>query len=566
MQIFRNSILQGAAVLAAVSLLAGCVDKNYDLTDIDATTRIPVSDLTVPLELKAFEIKEVIKLDDNENISIIDVNGKEAYAIVKGGDINTSDFHISPIHVGAPSIGTARNSIIIPSQGGAHTNLEVELPQMEMKPYDFNMHAIDPALLSLESIKTASPIEVKMTLRIPSGVVDANNTVAFTDLRVQLPWGLTVTSGDYDPTTGLLIIGRLPVASDGTATYSFNATGLQLGEKGMIADHSLTIAGNVGVKSGRLALNVDTSRLPADFTFSTDFQVSAFDVASISGSVDYHMDQIDIAPIALSGLPDFLDSPDTEIRIADPTISVGINNPVGQYGLVGSGKIQLTSEFNGGYTTVAASDEFSIPREGANLSFGNGSGRIPFHGLGDILANSNAGGLPNCIKVNLLGIQFRGHAVDFPIATINKAEGHYSFSAPLGFADGSMVVYDTDVSDFGQDVIDRVYVNHLKLNALCSTDLPVGIKLSVVPVDKNGNEIAVKENSAQFNVRPNSNREPVALSIEGANGPIHEIDGIKFRATVYQNEGNTQPLGPTLNIELDELRICVDGYYETNFK
>lgn len=566
MQIFRHSLPFGVIALSAAALLSGCVDDNYDLTDVDTTTRVTVNDLTIPIELKEINLKDVIKLDDNENISIINVNGKEAYAIQKGGSINTSDFKINPIHVAAPTIGSSQTSINVPSVPGININTQVAIPSMDMKPYDFRMNNIDASLLSLEMVKTVSPIKVDMTLRIPYGIVDANNSVAFSNISVQLPWGLMANSSDYDSTSGILNIAYLPVGNNGIATYSFYAYGLDLGSKGTIANHSLSISGEVGLKGGLIDLNINSSRLPSDFTLSTEFQVSAFDIASFTGNIDYHMDQIDIAPIALNDLPEFLDSPDTEIRIADPSIEININNPVGQYGLVGSGKIELTSVFNAGYTTTATSDQFTIPQSGANLNFGTNSGQIPFNGLGDILANSNAGGLPVSIKVNLLDIQFKGHAVDFPIGTIENAVGDYSFSAPLGFADGSKVIYDTEVNDFGEDVIDRVFVNHLKLNALCTTDLPVGVQLSVIPIDKNGNPIAVKENSADFNVVPNSQRQPVSLVIEGANGPIRNLDGIKFRATVYQNNNSTQPLGPELNIKLDDIRISVDGYYETDFE
>ena len=86
-------------------------------------------------------------------------------------------------------------------------------------------------------------------------------------------------------------------------------------------------------------------------------------------------------------------------------------------------------------------------------------------------------------------------------------------------------------------------------------------------IEKKGNEIPVKENSSRFSVDPKCTNSPVELFIEGANGPIHNFDGVKFRDFVSQdNENNTEALGPDLFIKLDNIRVTVDGYYETDFE
>ncbi len=573
MQINRNSLFYGVLSLTACSLLAACVDDKYDLTDIDTTSRVTVKDLTIPIKLKEMKLDKVIKLDDNENISIIPVNGKDAYAISKSGDISTSNFDVAGIHVAETDIDEMTVPVQVPgSLPGVHLNLDVPVPEIKKKNYNFTMSNVDDNLLSLESVETVNPIKIDMVLSINSGIVDANNKVTFEGMEIKIPWGLMTKSTQYDPTTGVLKIDPLTVGTDGKATYSFYAYGLDLGDAGKInqINHSLSIAGEVGVVGGNIHLDLDSSRIPSDFFFSTKINVSSFDLASFCGDIDYKMNEISIDPISLNDLPEFLDSPDTKIRIADPSIVVNINNPVGAYNLTGSGNIVLTSEFEGGNTTEITSGTFNILKSGANLSFGSDGDvnytYVPFAGLGDILTNDNVGGLPKSISVKLQNIRFAGKAINFPIGkAIEKAQGDYRFSAPLGFADGSQVIYETEVNDFGDDVMNDVNVKYLKVSAKCSTDLPVGVKLSVIPIDKQGNPIAVKENSDDFNVLPNSQGTPVALSIEAPNGYLKDIDGIKFRATVYQDGGSTQPLGPELTIHLEDIQITVDGYYETDF-
>ncbi|MDE6291844.1 MAG: hypothetical protein K2M16_09950, partial [Muribaculaceae bacterium] len=294
--------------------------------------------------------------------------------------------------------------------------------------------------------------------------------------------------------------------------------------------------------------------------------ISAFDVASFSGLVEYRMNDVDVAPVSLSGLPDFLNSPETEIRIADPVILVDIdNNPVGRYGLEGSGKMTLTSHFSGNESTEAVSDVFSITREGAKISFGAPSAGyeyVAMNNLGNILTNSQVGGLPKSISVNIGDLVFYGQAVDFPVGSFGSAKGSYDLIAPLGFVSPSKIVYETTERDWSNDDLENLHITTLNLTAKCTTDLPVSVHLSVVPVDKDGNEIGVTEDSSRFEVPAMSQNQPVTLSIKGINGPIQGIDGVRFRAVISQDSDNPLPIGPDQYINLSDLRVTVNGYFE----
>ncbi|MBO5445575.1 MAG: hypothetical protein J5995_09600 [Muribaculaceae bacterium] len=573
MQIDRFSFIKGCLSIAACCTLAGCVDDKYDLTDIDTTTRVTVNNLTVPVNLNTIKLDDVVELDDNENISKIMIDGKECYALLKDGDINTSNFNIGGIHVASIPINSLQYSIVPPYNNASARKaaaFDVNLPDnLPMSSYHFNMDNIDPALLQLKDVKTSSDILLNVMLSVNPEFIGDENKIVFKNVAIKLPWGLISDDTRYDMSTGIIVIPEIPVGSDGYARFSFKASGLELGERGVVNNHSIDISDEIGIISAAISFDINSFNLPQGMIeVKADFDISAFDIASFSGKIDYHMDNIDIAPISLSDLPDFLDSPETEIRIANPTILVNINNPVGRYGVAGYGKIRLTSNFDGGASTVAESDLFSISESGASLTFGKDASSdnyIHFNGLTDILVNPNAGGLPQTITVNLENIRFAGDAVDFPLGTIESAHGDYTFTAPLGFESPSKVVYETTEDGWNSEDLDKLFINHIKLKAVCSTNLPVGLTLKVNPVDKNGNLIPVKEDSSNFEVEPMSQGKEVSLSIEGANGPIHSFDGIRFRAVISQDGDNTSAIGPDLDIKLSDLRICVDGYYETDF-
>ncbi len=577
----RQTLVKGLLSLSAISLMTGCVDDNYDLTDIDTTSRFTVDDLTVPIKLSKVKLENVIDLDDNENIEKVSDGKSEYYAIIKDGKINTSEFSLGGIHVDQPTFQPSIFSVQLPGAGnvpGVQIDLPaIDLPSIPLQDYEFSMQNVDKALKVLRNIKTAQPIKIQVELSVPQELVGVNNSISFQNLEIQLPWGLMTDMTGYEKETGLLKIAELAVDAQGKAILTIEANGLDLEDKGTVENGNLGIEGKVGILAAQIKISVKDVTLPSSIDIRADYSVSSFDLASFSGKIDYNMDDISIDPISLSGLPDFLDSPETNLVIAAPQILVSLNNPVGKYGLKGSGVIRLVSLFNNGKAIERYSDPFTLEGNQTNLAFCTPEGGdytdVPFEGLHYVLSSvdgnsgsENVDGLPKSIQVNIQDINFAGEVVDFPLGNIGTANGDYAFKAPLGFGPGSIVIYETTVDGWSSDTLDDVNINKVKVNAKCTTNLPVSVQLSVTPIDKYGKEIAVSEESGMFEVSAKANGQPVFLEIESKGTPITNLDGVKLRAVVTQySEDNQNPLGPDLEIFLDDIRVTVDGYYETDF-
>ncbi|MDE6836643.1 MAG: hypothetical protein K2J03_06775 [Muribaculaceae bacterium] len=71
----KPNLLKTCVPISALLLLPGCIDKNYDLSDIDKTTQINVKDLVVPVNVEAIELSNIIKLDDDSQIKITAIDG-----------------------------------------------------------------------------------------------------------------------------------------------------------------------------------------------------------------------------------------------------------------------------------------------------------------------------------------------------------------------------------------------------------------------------------------------------------------------------------------------------------
>lgn len=568
----KTYLIKSAAPLAVALMLTGCVDDNYDLTDIDTTSQIKVKDLTVPINLGEIKLENVLKLEDNENISV--ENGR--YTIKKEGNISTDNFKISPINVSPAAIEPSE--IKVATMGVTVTGQQtLTVPASAKSNYDISLNNVDPTLLSVTNVKSANPIEMKITLEVPSALTSGSNSVTFENFDIQLPWGLmnATASGanaSYDSASGNLHVGSLSVGNDGKASITLKADGVELGAKGAVVNKTIAINGQVGLDGGQLNLNLSGVKLPDPLTIKASYSISSFSLASFSGEIDYRMDGIDIAPISLSDLPDFLDNPETKIYLANPGLTINITNPVGQYGVSGSGNLKLTSYFDGGNTTTAISDKFHIDTTGGIICFGtadwDGITPTPFPGFSDILANDNQGGLPGSVKVSVENLSFAGNVIDFPIqhgnqGVINGAKGDYTFTAPLGFKDGTYIVYEDTEGDWGGDDLDDINITFINLTANCHTNVPVSLELQVLPIDRDGNLIPVDEDSSKFKVPAMCQGQPVQLTVKARNGGvINHFDGIKFRAVITQESGNGEALSPDLYISLSDLRITVDGYFE----
>ena len=577
----RQTLVNGLIAITAVSVATGCVDDKYDLSDIDTTSRFTVNDLTVPVNLSEIRLENVVDLDDNDLIEKVIIDGKECYAIKQSGEIAPTEFKIDKVNVSVPTINPTDFTINLPTlpvvpgiyiQDLKLGTFDIDTSKLNLVDYSFDMKNIHEALLALKDV-TTTPIQVTVELTVPDVLVGGDNEISFKNLKLQLPWGLrNVTGAQYNDKNGeATFLEDITVDRNGKAVLQISAEGLVLGDKGNITNHELNINGQVGVLDGALDITVKNftfQSVPTALKIGVNYNVSSFTVEKFSGSVDYNMDAIHIDPISLNDLPDFLNNPQTNIVIANPQILVSIKNPVSDW-LAGKGKITLKSNFRNGEKSYP-SGEFTLSQYNTISNFAfctpkDGYTTVPFDGLRDVLSNGDSG-LPTSIEVNIEDINFKNTEVeDFPLGDLGTAEGSYEFNAPLGFGNGSVVVYETTEDGWGSDDLDDVNINKIHLKANCTTNLPVSIHLTIIPVDKNGKEIAIKEDNRYFDVPAMAQNEPIILNIESVNGPIKNFDGVKFIATVRQDGDNTEAIGPDLNIVLKDLRVTVDGYYETDF-
>ena len=601
---------QMGCLAAAPLLLAGCVDDNYDFDDIDTTTRITVNDLTVPLNLKPIVLENIIDLEGNENISVVEVGGTKVYAIEKSGEISTDVVSVNPIQIVSPAIAPTSISLSAVS-GRSQTSarrvvvedfaVEYPITSSLASRFDFKAEGIDEAVRSLTEVTTVSPASITIRLVFPSSLASMIGRVEFRGAQVDLPKGLyygdnqgaRCNHGTYNPETGLLTLDESIdfSSSQNAIEISLEFTRLDTSVAGIdIANQELEYSGSLGLRAqGSILLTPRLSQtLPSDFNLESQYDVASFYVATFSGQLDYPLEGIVIDPIDLSGLPEFLDDPETQLILGNPQIYVGALNTTADYqtGLRGQlalnslwaqdGEQHLSPMFNVGWDRGPVVYNIAMAPDTQDLAMLDkypNPARYTFIELSNILTSFNINhslGLPDKIGVELLDLHFYGNAKRFPVkngpdtnaGTIAPLKGSYTFYTPFSFRDGSRIVYSKTETGLASEDFDKLYVSRLHLTAQATNTLPVTVTLSAYPVDEAG--IRIGECIQGIELLPGAS-QTVALEIVGIdNRPFNRIDGINYRAIVAADT-DEKALSPDQTITLSDLRITVDGYYETDF-
>ena len=96
-----------ASALILLSPLTGCIDNNYDLSDIDTTVKVSVNSLTLPVNIDEIFLSSIIDTEEGDKIQIID----NQYAILEDGTFGSDPINIEQFSIAAPEINPSITEI-----------------------------------------------------------------------------------------------------------------------------------------------------------------------------------------------------------------------------------------------------------------------------------------------------------------------------------------------------------------------------------------------------------------------------------------------------------------------
>lgn len=551
--------------LLALTLLTGCFDNKYDLSDIDDTIGIEVKDLVVPVNLDPVEFSAVIDLDDQDGL---EVNELGQYAISKSGSFSEV-VHINTI-LATPYIEVSSQSITIPTTPGT----AISIPTTA---FDFTYEGDgSDYIVALESGRTDVNLEITISTSAQATISDA---------VFQLPKGLY---GYYDANGNRVYV--TPESADATMTFpgetkavnskftfvyhitSFDAAKAHI----EYSTERFAYNGNIALISGKL-----TTQSAASTSLQFGLRLDNLEVTAVTGDIVYNYTEFDHQIVNLSNLPEVLKDPNTNVALVNPQVYVKINNPIYEYGLRGTTGLRVSQQ--------RPADEYSLSAVMTNrLTIGPDAGMqyymicpqpnvvTPIHefdvdhleryaipGLGQILSGR---GLPPSIDIEFVNPRVeRGHVSDFQLGVdVGTLVGYYTFYAPLTFANGSQVIYTGESNDWGFGDDEDFEITTLNIKAHLRSDLPVSFELTASPIDEDGNVITHNGKDVTVTVAPavipaNADCD-IVITMSGS---ISHLDGIRYTAKVAA-DADAATLRPDMGLSLTDIRAKVSGRYTNN--
>lgn len=140
--------LSAAAGLMAVSM-ASCIDDKYDLDNLDKTSEFRLVDLTLPVNVSEVKLDQIIKLEENSSLKVVEMNGKEVYAVVQSGDFESQSLKIQDIDADIPAISPAYVDFKLISVAGTHN---FELNDVAPQALSFTADNVDDYITGLDAI------------------------------------------------------------------------------------------------------------------------------------------------------------------------------------------------------------------------------------------------------------------------------------------------------------------------------------------------------------------------------------------------------------------------------
>lgn len=572
-----------ATPLAAMLLLTGCMDDNYDLSNIDTTTEVKVNGLTIPVNLKEVELDALIDIKEGDDIQVED--GIYVYSTKSDKPFGSDAITINPFNVETSAINPTfvtvklSSSAAAPARRAAANALAYNVERMET-PFDFEVKDIDEAVKKITKLGTPANKKLTFKLRLifPAAITSNCSSIHIDELNIRFPEGLNgqstlgtfandvVTIRDYEVTGGVL---------------AFDVTSDQLAMDETINGGQFKYSENITVESGRLSLTPNGASLDNEFTLETDYVLAPFEVTKFSGAIDKPIENLAIDPISLENLPDFLTQAGTNLILSNPQLYLELTNPVSEYSMKAHTGMAFTQVRNGrpsnenivlpGGLTISdnlpagAVYKFALSPEGTSLTpiagYENAE-KLPYPGLRDVLSGN---GLPQSLNVTFDAPHVYGDNVaDFPLdGNIDGISGNYIFRAPLALEPGTEIYKSGTEDDWSSEDLDRLYVTEVVLNASVTSEVPLGVKLGAQIINTAGQKVGKVVEEAY--VPASCTDEQIEIKIVAESGDeINNIDGISYNAICIVTNDDKEAgkaLAPNQSITLKNVRATVTGRY-----
>ena len=599
------------AAFALVLLVGSCVDDDYDLSDIDSTVELNVTDLVLPVNIDSITLATIFDLSDDSRVK--NVGG--VYALVEDGTFSSSPINvpsytatlgeIAPIvadmTVNISSVYNAGSRAAARSASGGTLVFSCDIPgdstYVDAVAYDLDESIVEITRIGVEETG------MRLTVSI-AGLENVVDEVAVEDMAIQFIPGLeaTISAGSYDMSTGIITIDDVTTTGNKidieiAATGLTEASGMTLDEdrtfsvhqccyvaSGCIAAYSSNLLSGFFNTDGSINAEYLLNNVPQSATFTCAIDIDDIVASEFSGKVKYDIDGIDIDPVEMNDIPSVLNQLGTDIKLGNPQIYLQLNNPVYSYGIYATAGLDLASSTSGVVADHTLDSDIiideadnkyclsptdpgtyysgTVEKDGEDVAVDfSGSEHCTFSTLGSVLSGEK---MPDYVSIYVTDPNIPEQTVEkFKLGTdIDAVEGVYVFYAPLQLTSDSKIVYTDTVDGWNDEDVDAITVTKLVVDADLTTDIPIELDIKAYPISVGGGKIYDSSGNAVVGTVNTTVTYGIDEAIEiTISGTVTHLDGIIVEAEASGTDETDDPLSPTETITLKNVKATVSGSY-----
>lgn len=562
---FMNFAAVGIGILGLAGLNSCLkVDDTYDLEkDFDMTITVG-GDLSVPgSSTEKILLGDLLDLEEDGIIKVNESTGE--YHLVQDGEKTSTTVNVPGVDIAMTDGFTGKTINQTIPTGNAGTTVGIQFNQkIDVK---IEEDSITSDIKSLSAAETSCN-ETYIVFSATSTVAKAKLPKGY---EIIFPEYVTVKSEDsnWKESNNKLILQNINGLEIKTNTkvkfqiikIDFTKNGASFVENDNEKDNNaIKMTGNISLNGNIQAIK--TSNQSGNITMTVDVESNNMSIVSVTGKVDPAVD-INVDPITLEDIPEFLSDNNVILDLTDPQIFVTLTNP-SPVAVEINGK--LTSKKEGQNDKSVEIPKFEVPGNVENYvvcinqikdGTEEGINYVKVDELSSIIEN-----IPEKIEMDV-----DANAVQKDI-TINLAEDYtietdYKIDTPLSFGPKTNITYTENIDGWDADLEDAEF-KEVEVSMTVINEIPLGIRLNAEAIDVNGNTLDnVKLIMDETTVTPgnigNPSNKELSFSIV-SNGSIKGLDGIKISIVgfVDENAGNAL-LKENQTMQFTNIKLTLKG-------
>ncbi len=655
----RKNVLYLLGLIAASAILQSCIDKEYDLGDIDMTISTG-ADITLPTSSTGdIVLKNIMDLKEDGIVQFVSGgDGNSYFTVIQDGVANIDPVSIDPVSFTPELSPIDPITVNLRELAGANParkkiKLSLNLPvvgeqQVEIPDDKINFHYdlySDKAQYIIDANNEGSTTKISEDIIKIDRVFFKDNTKIILNMTVNgfFNWipnatlsNLALTLPQDLSIAGCSIMGQEAISIEpGKITLTDN-NGIQIPTNGSNITLELTLAGakegnnfifnanehkvsvncvfgisgtfqitadninetalnnylnnNVSVEDLQTIYNDKSLKciMPESVTFqgNAHFTAQGIVLQKFQGQLQHEVGSIE--PIKLDNLPDFLNDDDVVLDLYNPILLFKVRQEIPAPVTT---DLTLKSVTDAGNKTVIinnivvpsneyayyyAADNAISDKEKAMLpaEFKNAT-RLPIASgkVADLIKT-----IPDHIDVEVAPARVDASQAPIDITAAYDIDVEYKMFAPLTMGSDFQLVYRDTERDWAEDIEDfeDINVGALELKAQAISNLPTDLTLTLIPIDRQGNEIKQLEvNKINVKASPDGKDKAtdVTFIIKGAtiNGhtytindafagknDVKRLDGITYEARLdHAISGST--MNEKAKIVLKNIQLTLKG-------